>query len=194
MNVDRPVVEKRSVAGPGLVAVTSLGLLAGAASRFDRVANAPGSPGYAAAWAVILVALVAAGVSIATVMRRRGYRWLAVAAALALVAFDPGQYPTGRDWGLGHRGPAWRVVWVAYVFALMAGAAAAVLRTIRRTDELEQRVNLLAAGFAFFLTLGLTLAWALLEDVLPPLRAAWVTGLMVAAWFGGTAIAERRYR
>ena len=28
-------------------------------------------------------------------------------------------------------------------------------------------MNLLAAGFAFFVTLGLTLAWALLEDVLP---------------------------
>ena len=194
MNADRPVVEKRSVAGPGLVAVASLGLLAGAASTLDPVANPRRD------------ARVRRGVGRdprrphrrGGVDRRRHaptwLRWLAVAAALALVAFDPGQYPTGRDWGLGHRGPAWRVVWVAYVFVLMAGAAAAVVRTIRRTDELEQRVNLQAAGFAFFLTLGLTLAWALLEDVLPPLRAAWVTGLMVAAWFGGTAIAERRYR
>ena len=135
MSADRPLSSREGVAGPGLVAVVSLGLLAAAASRFDRVANAPGTPAYAAAWAMILVALVVAAVAVAIVMRRRGYRWLAAAAALALVAFDPGQYPTGRDWGLGHRGPAWRVVWVAYVFALMAGAAATVLRTIRRTDE-----------------------------------------------------------
>ena len=194
MAVDTTAPERRSAELPGLAALASLGLLAWAAPRLGLVANDPvASPLYLAA-TLALVALAAAVVSIVALVRRRGYHWLAAAAALALVAFDPGKYPTGVTWGLGHRGPGWRIFWVTYVFTLLTVAVVVVARMVRKTDELEQRVSLHGLALAFGLTLAVALAWALLEDVLPPLRAAHVVALMAAGWIGGTAIAVRRYR
>jgi hypothetical protein len=178
----------------GLAALASLGLLAWLAPRLGLSYTSPEPARARLLWGLVLLAFAGATVALVALLRCRAYRWLAVAAALALVAFDPGKYPAGADWALGHRGPAWRAFWVVYVFALLTAAVAAVAWMVRRTDELEQRVNLQALGFAFGLTLAVALAWALLEDVLPPLRAAWVVALMAAGWLGGTAIVSRRYR
>jgi hypothetical protein len=178
----------------GVTALASLGLLSWVAPGLGLSSIAPEPARARLLWGLALLTFAVATVALVALLRRRAYRWLAAAATLALVAFDPGQYPTGRDWSLGHRGPAWRLVHVALEFALFGAAAAAVAWMVRHTDELEQRVNLQALGFAFGLTLAVALAWALLEDVLPPLRAAWVVVLMAAGWVGGAALVARRYR
>lgn len=176
----------------GVTALASLGLLAWAAPRIGLASIGIEAARARLLWGLVLLAFVGATVSVFVLLRRRAYRWLAAAAAFSLVAFDPGQYPSGVRWPWG--GLRHRIGWAAYVFVLLTAAIVAVAWMVRRTDELEQRVNLQALGFAFGLTLAVALAWALLEDVLPPLRAAWVVGLMAAGWIGGAALVARRYR
>jgi hypothetical protein len=176
----------------GVTALASLGLLAWVAPRIGLEYTGIEAARARLLWGLVLLAFVGATVSLLALLRRRAYRWLAAAAAFSLVAFDPGQYPSGVRWPWG--GLRQRIGWAAYVFVLLAASIAAVGWMVRRTDELEQRVNLQALAFAFGLTLAVALAWALLEDVLPPLRAAWVVVLMAAGWVGGAALVARRYR
>jgi hypothetical protein len=176
----------------GVTALASLGLLAWVAPRIGLEYIGIEAARARLLWGLVLLAFVGATVSLLALLRRRAYRWLAAAAAFSLVAFDPGQYPSGVRWPWG--GLRQRIGWATYVFVLLAASIAAVGWMVRRTDELEQRVNLQALAFAFGLTLAVALAWALLEDVLPPLRAAWVVVLMAAGWVGGAALVARRYR
>jgi hypothetical protein len=135
---------------------------------------------------------LAAAAAVFQVYRRGGYAWLAVLAAIAVPLFDPGRYPAEARWLW--RGLPWRLVWGGYVLLLLLAALWAVCRLVRRTDELERHVNKEALAIAFGATVVLVLAWALFEELLPPLRPGYVVVLMVAGWLAGGALTTWRYR
>jgi len=70
----------------------------------------------------------------------------------------------------------------------------AILRSIRRMDELERRVHFEAVAFAFAATALLTFTYGLLENVdFPRISLTWILPLMVALWGLGQVVARRRY-
>ena len=70
----------------------------------------------------------------------------------------------------------------------------AILRGIRRMDELERRVHFEAVAFAFAATALLTFTYGLLENVdFPRISLTWILPLMVALWGLGQVVARRRY-
>jgi hypothetical protein len=129
--------------------------------------------------------LVLAGVMIARLAGRRDYPWLMFVAAVAIPLYEPQAKPDTLFW---------RVFSGAYGLSLVLGAVYAFVRMVRRTDELERRVNQEALSFAFAASLVLVMAWSLLQDALPPLRGLWVASAMIAAWLVGWNAAVRRYR
>jgi hypothetical protein len=71
----------------------------------------------------------------------------------------------------------------------------AVVRFVERMDELQRRIQLVAAGFAAGATAVLTFTWGLLENAgFPRLSMLWVFPLMCALWGIGAAVATYRYR
>jgi uncharacterized membrane protein YoaK (UPF0700 family) len=75
------------------------------------------------------------------------------------------------------------------VFGLVA-----ILRAVRRMDELERRVQFEAVAFAFAATALLTFTYGLLENVdFPRISLTWVLSLMILLWALGQALARRRY-
>jgi hypothetical protein len=72
----------------------------------------------------------------------------------------------------------------------------AVLRELRRLDELQRRIQLEALGFAFASTAILTFGWGFLETFLSVRRlpgfAIWP--MMAGLWLVGRLLAQRRYR
>jgi hypothetical protein len=70
----------------------------------------------------------------------------------------------------------------------------AILRTIRRMDELEKRIHFEAVTFAFAATALLTFTYGLLENVaFPRISLTWILPFMIVLWTLGQAIARRRY-
>lgn len=70
-----------------------------------------------------------------------------------------------------------------------------VLRFLRRMDELQQRIQLEALGFAFAGTAVITFGYGFLELVGFPRPGAFVVWpLMATLWCVGLAMAHRRYR
>jgi len=70
----------------------------------------------------------------------------------------------------------------------------AILRAVRRMDELERRIHFEAVAFAFAATALLTFTYGLLENVdFPRVSLTWILPLMVALWGLGQALARRRY-
>ena len=70
----------------------------------------------------------------------------------------------------------------------------AILRAIRRMDELEKRVQFEAVASAFAATALLTFTYGLLENIgLPSVSLVWIMPLMVALWALGQVFARRRY-
>ena len=70
----------------------------------------------------------------------------------------------------------------------------AILRAIRRMDELERRVHFEAVAFAFAATALLTFTFGLLENVsFPQISLVWILPLMVALWGIGQVLARLRY-
>lgn len=71
----------------------------------------------------------------------------------------------------------------------------AVVRQMRRMDELQLRIQFEALGFAFAASALLTFSYGFLENVgLPKLSLFVVWPLMAAMWMLGLLIASRRYR
>ena len=71
---------------------------------------------------------------------------------------------------------------------------AAIMRAVRRMDELERRIHFEAVTFAFAATALLTFTYGLLENVdFPRISLTWILPLMVALWGLGQALARRRY-
>jgi uncharacterized membrane protein SirB2 len=132
-----------------------------------------------------LLCLVVAGVMTTRLARRADYPWLMFVAALAIPLYQPFNKPDTL---------LWRTVGAVYGLLLVLLAVYAFVRMVARTDELERRINQEALAFAFVLSLVLTLAYALLQDLLPPLQGLWVAAAMIATWLVGWNLAARRYR
>lgn len=145
-------------------------------------------PGEVPYWALAVGAavLIVAGVMVSVLLRRRDYPWLMFVAAAILPLYRV-QNTTDRL--------AWvRATSVLFALGVVVVAVTAFVRMVRRTDELERRVNQEALSFAFAVTLVLSVGWSLLQELLPPLRGLWVASAMIAAWLVGWNAAVRRYR
>lgn len=174
-----------SKAGLVPASVAAVGLWLGQALllHFGRHYLDPTFGGYGVAGALLLVVAAAAT---AWLVRRADYPWLMLVAAAALPLYEP-QNTTDRL-------PWVRMASVAFGLALVVVAVYAFVRMVRRTDELERRVNQEALAFAFAVSLVLAVGWSLLQAVLPPLRGIWVAAAMIATWLVGWNAAVRRYR
>jgi O-antigen/teichoic acid export membrane protein len=74
------------------------------------------------------------------------------------------------------------------------GVLVAVLRQLRRMDELQRRIQFEALAFAFAGTALLTFGYGFVENVgLPHLSWFWVWPIMAVLWIVGTGLAARRY-
>jgi hypothetical protein len=70
----------------------------------------------------------------------------------------------------------------------------AFLRYLNSIDELQQRIQLLAIGFAAGTTGMLTFSYGFLESVgFPPISLLWVFPAMILLWGLGVAVISRRY-
>jgi hypothetical protein len=75
-----------------------------------------------------------------------------------------------------------------------AAAAWAILRHIRRSDELQQRRVLEALAFSFAFTALGTFAWGFAEEAgAPKLPTFAIWPIMAALWVIGGHLARRRY-
>jgi hypothetical protein len=169
---------------PALIATG--GLWAGLALllHFGRHYHEPGWALRSAALAG-LVGLALAGWMVGRLVRRADYPWLMFVAAIAIPLFQPHNKPDTLFW---------RLFGGASGLVLVLVAVHAFVRLISRTDELERRINQEALAFAFGVSLLLALAYALLQDLLPPLSGLWVAAAMIASWLVGWNLAVRRYR
>ena len=69
------------------------------------------------------------------------------------------------------------------------------LRYLSRIDELQQRIQLLAIGFAAGTTSMLTFSYGFLENLgFPSISVMWVFPIMVFLWGIGLAFISRRYQ
>ena len=69
------------------------------------------------------------------------------------------------------------------------------LRYLSNVDELQQRIQLLAIGFAAGTTSLLTFSYGFLENVgFPSISLLWVFPIMILLWGIGLAIIARRYQ
>ena len=70
-----------------------------------------------------------------------------------------------------------------------------VMQLLQHTDELQQRIQLLAIGFSAAATSLLTFAYGLLENLgYPPLHSAFILPLMAALWVIGMLYFKWRYK
>jgi hypothetical protein len=129
--------------------------------------------------------IVLAGLATWRLVRVRADAWLLPLAAVNLVLLEPGR--AGNPF-------TWRVEWG--VFGVMWTAAAVLLfaRLLRRTDELQRRIQLEGAAIGLALALPAAMVYALFEPLCPPLRAQWVTIALLLFWWSGWMMAARRYR
>jgi len=71
----------------------------------------------------------------------------------------------------------------------------AIVRQMRRLDEMHLRIQFEALGFAFAASALLTFSYGFLENVgFPHITWHWVWPVMGMMWILGLAIARRRYR
>jgi hypothetical protein len=69
------------------------------------------------------------------------------------------------------------------------------LRYLNSIDELQQRIQLLAIGFAAGTTSLLTFSYGFLENVgFPPVSLLWVFPVMILLWGVGLAVITQRYQ
>ncbi len=132
-----------------------------------------------------LLSLLVAGLMTTRLARRGDYPWLMFVAALAIPLYRPHSKPDVLFW---------RLFGAAYGLVLVLVAVYAFVRMVARTDERERRINQEALAFAFGVSLVLAMAYALLQDLLPPLQGLWVATAMIAAWLVGWNLAARRYQ
>ncbi|QLL11353.1 hypothetical protein [Pseudomonas chlororaphis] len=113
---------------------------------------------------------------------------LALLAYLVAVVLSTYLMP-GMDSSAGHI-----AVSLIPVIPLIA-MALAVIRQLRRLDELSQRIQLNALGIAFVCTALITFSYGFLEIAgLPRLSMFAVWPIMGSVWLVATLIGNRRYR
>ena len=88
-----------------------------------------------------------------------------------------------------------RVLWAILPIIPISFALVAFLRYLKGIDELQQRIQLQAIGFAAAATSMLTFAYGLLENAgLPALPVIYVFPAMVALWGLSLSYLTRMYR
>ena len=132
-----------------------------------------------------LAALAVCGFALFRIVKRREYPWIVAFAAVALPLYEPSQAPYGL---------ADRVVFAIRDLALLAAAVFFLARALRATDELEHRIQLEGLAWSYSVVLVALIAYALAEDILPPLRGVWVASLMLASWALAWAYTSFRYQ
>jgi hypothetical protein len=167
-----------------VVAAASLPLGVWALRRAGLTYLAPPSS-WAPPFFVGFLALFACGLCLFAIVRRREYPWVVAFAAIALPLFEPAQAP----YGVGDR-----VVFAIRDLALVGSVIFFVVRAVRRSDELERRTHLDALAWSYTTVVVALVCLALVEDVLPPIRATWVASGMLASWFIGWVVASSRYQ
>jgi len=90
----------------------------------------------------------------------------------------------------------WRALLALLPMAGLLAVAWAVLRALRRLDELQRRIQYEALAFAFASTAVLTFSWGFLEAFvgLRRLSGFAIWPIMAGLWLIGLWIARRRYR
>jgi len=146
--------------------------------QFDKASSLPPFIGG-------LALLVLFGVAAFRIARRGEYPWLLALAAVALPLFDPTQAPY-------HGG--FRVLVAARDLVLIGAAVVFVAQSIQRADELERRIHLEALAWSYTAVIVVLLVQAMAADVLPPLRAAWVTSGLLAGWVAAWLATSVRYQ
>jgi hypothetical protein len=69
------------------------------------------------------------------------------------------------------------------------------MKYLNSIDELQQKIQLLAIGFAAGVTSLLTFSYGFLENVgFPPISLLWVFPVMILLWGLGLAFISRRYQ
>lgn len=91
---------------------------------------------------------------------------------------------------------AWRLPLILGPVLPAAGLLALLLRYLIRGDELEQRIQLLAAVTALLITFLFTLTCGLLESYagIEPIGGIWTALLILVSWTMAGNILRRRYR
>jgi hypothetical protein len=89
----------------------------------------------------------------------------------------------------------WRIPLTLVPMVPLVGVLIAVLRWLRRVDELERQKTLEALGFAFAGTALVTFSYGFLQNVgFPQVSWFFVWPVMAMLWLIGRRIANRRYR
>ncbi len=92
-------------------------------------------------------------------------------------------------------GDPWRYPLALAPVLPAAGVIWAVLRQMRRTDEMQNRILMESIAFAFIVTALLAVSYGFLERAgLPKLSMMVVWPVMGTAWFVGAFVARRHYR
>jgi hypothetical protein len=178
--------ERMSGTGLGQFGVAAAALVLGVLSlrRWGLSYLAP----MASNWTPLLVgfsALFACGFALFGIVRRREYPWIIGFAAVALPLFQPSLAPYRLTD---------RVVFGIRDLALIAVAVLFVARAIKSTDELERRVHLEALAWSYPVVLTALIAYAMAQDLLPPLRGPWVASAMLATWTAAWVFVSLRYQ
>lgn len=132
-------------------------------------------------------ALVACGFAAYRIVRRREYPWILGLAAVGLVFYEPIPGAFGGS-------VFWRLTTTARDLALVGAAVYFLVRTMRSGDELERSIQLQALSWSYSVVLVALIAYALAEDVLPPLRGPWVASALLGSWVVAWVVASIRYQ
>ena len=109
---------------------------------------------------------------------------LTLIPSIMLISFFA-DYPLNLAIIVAALAPVVPVVFMIYFF----------LRYLSKIDELQQRIQLLAIGFAAGTTSMLAFSYGFLENVgFPPISLMWVFPVMVVLWGIGLAFISRRYK
>jgi hypothetical protein len=144
------------------------------------------SPGAVRGVLVGFAALVTSGFAAYRIVRRREYPWILGLAAVGLLFYEPLLSPTHNMVD--------RLAMAVRDVVLVSAAVYFLVRTMRSADELERRVQLEALSWSYSVVLVALIAYALAEDVLPPLRGPWVASALLGSWVVAWVVASIRYQ
>ncbi len=132
-----------------------------------------------------LALLVACGVGLFAIVRRREYPWIIALAAIALPLFEPAMAPYHAiD----------RMVVGVRDLVLVGAAVTFLVKGVAHADELERRTHTEALVWSYAFVAVALVCSAFVEDVLPPLRGTWIASAMLATWFVAWVVASVRYQ
>ncbi len=132
-----------------------------------------------------VAALVACGFAAYPMVRRREYPWILGLVAAGLLLYEPIPSPYAI---------VDRLAMAVRDIALAVAAAWFLWRTMRSADELERRIQLEALSWSYSVVVVALIAYALAEDVLPPLRGPWVASALLGSWVVAWLVASIRYQ